>query len=1316
MSALAVALLCWVIGGVAALLLRRRAFAAPFAALATVAGGAAQAFAAVSTLRSGVSEIWSFPWTLPVGALAVRLDPLAAVFLLPAAVVGGLGAIYGVAYLRRHAHGAPIGGGLAAYQLLLVSISLVVTANDLVLFLIAWELMTLSSWALVVTDQHVASVRAAGLRYLVASHFATAALFLFALSLSTGSGTSEIAALSGEASLPRGVLFLLATLGFGTKAAMVPLHVWLPDAHAAAPAHVSALMSAVMVTMGFYGLARFLPVLGEPAGWWAYVFLALGAAGAIGGVVFALAERDVKRVLAYSTVENAGIATLALGLGVLGTASGSPVLAGFGWTAALLHLWNHALAKATLFLGFGAVAQGVGSRSLDAMGGLLQRWAGMGMLLIAAAAALSSLPGLNVFVGEWILARGLLLGGVITGGAPQAALLAGVVVLALTGGLAVACFVRLVGLALLGTPRSEGAAVAVEPGWEFRGPMLALLTGCVAIAAFPGPVAGALRFAVATVAPGAEVDAAVQASRPLATLPLVLVGVAVVVAALRWLAGRRPEPKRSATWGVWLPRTDARHAVYLDFLRGAVDARPSAGAPVGDARGGPRQYERRLLVAGPDGLGEHDDRPRPRGVVPSALRRGREGRSPSAKLLPATRHDVSALHRPHHLDAAHAPVSAGRGAVILLLGGVVLVLAGGFAAVSLGRRRALGEFAFGVFVTGGCVVIGLSGVRVLAGAEGREVTIQSGLPGGPWVFGVDALSALFLVAIAAVGGASALFGVGYLRSERDRRPVGAAHLLVAVLICALVFVVSARAAMPFLIAWEMMALAAYALVVFEHERAEIRRAGLLYLVAAHATTLALVGLFAAWSSGTGVLTFDALAERAPALPANGSFVFALALVGFGLKAGIVPLHFWLPEAHAAAPSHVSALMSGIVIKTGIYGLLRVSTLLGSPPAWSGWLLLGLGVASGVLGVVWALAQHDLKRLLAYHSVENIGIILLGAGAGVLGVAYGSPSVAILGFAGASLHTLNHALFKGLLFLGAGSIAHGTGTRQIDRLGGLARRMPATATAFLIGSAAIVGLPPLNGFVSELLVFRSLIRTGLGPEEVRPAVLAAAALALIGALALACFAKVFGVVFLGAPRTEAAERAHESPAGVVGPLWVLAGACMLIGLVPALVVAPVVRVGALVAGVPFTSPELPPLANALPLTAFTSSFALGIALLWLALSLVRARRSAATTWTWGCGYSAPAPRMQYTASSFAAPLLAPFKVVSGLHEERTPQTFATHAMDQVLERLLVPGWHRLRSASALIRPFQRSRLSTRLFYMEVVLIALLLYLLLGARVS
>ncbi len=396
---------------------------------------------------------------------------------------------------------------------------------------------------------------------------------------------------------------------------------------------------------------------------------------------------------------------------------------------------------------------------------------------------------------------------------------------------------------------------------------------------------------------------------------------------------------------------------------------------------------------------------------------------------------------------------------------VTLILLAGLPA-ALARRPAVGEMLFRVLFGAGCVAGAIPALAVLSGDTVPEVRLAPTTPFGPWVFGLDALSAVFLLAILSVGAACGFYGLTYLTHERGRRAVGAAHLLLAVLVASLALAVVARAALPFLIAWEVMAVAAYLLVVLEHERREVRRAGMIYVAATHVGTLLLFALFAIWAGGTSDLSFHALAAHPPFSAGRGGMILAVALIAFGLKAGAVPFHFWLPEAHAAAPAHVSALMSGIVIKMGIYGLLRTVVLFGAPPPWWGWVVLVLGAVSGVLGVVWALAQHDIKRLLAFHSVENVGIILLGVGAGALGVAYGHPLIAVLGFAGAALHTLNHALFKSLLFLAAGSVIHATGTREIDRLGGLARPMPATTATFLIGSAAIVGLPPLNGFVSE----------------------------------------------------------------------------------------------------------------------------------------------------------------------------------------------------------------------------------------------------------
>ncbi len=654
--------------------------------------------------------------------------------------------------------------------------------------------------------------------------------------------------------------------------------------------------------------------------------------------------------------------------------------------------------------------------------------------------------------------------------------------------------------------------------------------------------------------------------------------------------------------------------------------------------------------------------------------------------------------------------------MIFVAWSIGLMVAAGAFGTALWRRPAAADLVYRLCVGGAVVAGGIPVVRVLAGGSVASVSLATSMPGGPWVFGLDPLSAVFLLLILAAGSASASFGVTYLRDGATARAARASHFFVATLMAAMVTVVVARAALPFLIAWESMALTSYAAIVLDHGRAEVRRAGMLYLVAMHVGTLALFALFAVWGSGAPDLTFASLAGRALDGVSQAA-VLAAALVGFGMKAGLVPLHFWLPEAHAAAPSHVSALMSGVVIKMGIYGLLRTTFLMASPPAWWGWFLLTAGAVSGVLGVVWALAQHDLKRLLAFHSVENIGIIVMGMGAGCLGITYGHPLVAVLGFAGAALHALNHALFKSLLFLGAGSVAHATGTREIDHLGGVIRRMPVTAITFMLGSAAIVGLPPLNGFVSEWLVFRSLLHAGLATSSARMAVLAVAVLGLIGALALACFAKVVGVVFLGTPRDPAVSAAHESRAGMTGPLIALAAACGAVGLLPVLVVPAMLRVGGLVAGTPLMSvwPN-----GADPAVMVATWFSLGCAaalgVVWMARGRRPVARMRVTAETWGCAFASPTARMQYTASSFAAPLLTAYRGVAGIRTERTAVALATHAADPMLVGVVVPVWHGVERAARRIRPLQRGRLSLYLLYVVAALVAVLGYLMLVGRVS
>ena len=369
---------------------------------------------------------------------------------------------------------------------------------------------------------------------------------------------------------------------------------------------------------------------------------------------------------------------------------------------------------------------------------------------------------------------------------------------------------------------------------------------------------------------------------------------------------------------------------------------------------------------------------------------------------------------------------------------------------------------------------GLAAAGLVLGDFAVPARILAHTPlGAPGFLRLDAIGAFFLVPIVLLPACASLFARGYWDGHHE----GARRLRLLFGLCTgfLVLLVAAAQAITFLLAWEGMALTAFFLVMAEDREAETRRAGWIYLVSTHSGTLCLFaafGLTAAASKGSFLFT---PVPAGLAGTTRGTVTFFLFLVGFGLKAGIFPLHFWLPPAHAAAPSHVSAFMSGILIKMGILGLVRLLALVPDPPLWWGALLVVLGALSGILGVAFALAQHDLKRLLAYHSIENIGIILLGLGLGTLGRTAGYPALQALGFAGALLHVLNHSLFKGLLFLGAGSVVHATGSRDLERMGGLAKAMPFTAGAFLAGSWAICGLPPLNGFISEWLIYLAAFR-------------------------------------------------------------------------------------------------------------------------------------------------------------------------------------------------------------------------------------------------
>ncbi|MBI4917893.1 MAG: hypothetical protein HY825_18795 [Acidobacteria bacterium] len=657
----------------------------------------------------------------------------------------------------------------------------------------------------------------------------------------------------------------------------------------------------------------------------------------------------------------------------------------------------------------------------------------------------------------------------------------------------------------------------------------------------------------------------------------------------------------------------------------------------------------------------------------------------------------------------------------LLLLGIACVAAGGIAALAASRSPARASRLAAAGVVTGAVLGLVAAGRVLLTARTEELVRAWDVPYGAIVLRLDPLAAIFLVPLFVLSALAAVYGTRYLADEAAHHSLGAHWFHLCTLLAAMAVVLLARNAVLFLVAWEVMSLAAYFLVTFSHEREEAREAGWTYLVATHLGTAFLLAMFVLLGRAAGSLDFDRMRQAGLAGSPLATAVFLLAVVGFGTKAGFFGLHVWLPEAHPAAPSHVSALMSGVMIKMGIFGLILVLSLLGPPRLWWGGALVGIGAASGVLGVLFALAQHDLKRLLAYHSVENIGIITLGLGLGVTGAAAGLPVVSFAGFAGALFHVLNHALFKGLLFLGAGAVAQATGSRNLDRQGGLLRRMPWTGGTFLVGAAAISGLPPLNGFVSEFLVYFGAFSAAVAPRgAVVVALVVIAALALIGGLAVACFAKAFGVVVLGEPRSTRARDAHEVGRAMRGPMALLALACVAVALAAPLalrLVAPAVAQVATALGVP--AAEAPLVGATAAVTAVVWVFLAviaGVALLALARRLLLRGRAVTRAGTWDCGYAAPTPRMQYTASSFAQPLVDLFSPLLRTERHETvpegpfpaPGSFASHTADLAARAVYLPLFAGAAKALGSLRWLQHGRVQLYVLYIALTLLVLLVW--------
>jgi hydrogenase-4 component B len=602
---------------------------------------------------------------------------------------------------------------------------------------------------------------------------------------------------------------------------------------------------------------------------------------------------------------------------------------------------------------------------------------------------------------------------------------------------------------------------------------------------------------------------------------------------------------------------------------------------------------------------------------------------------------------------------------------------------------------------------------IIAAVSALSASIEILLGGTPWIWRgsfafageatllrLDAISALFLALLSVVGSAGTLYAQSYWPTIEHPRSAGAGRVWWALLLGSLGFVLLAANGLHFLFGWEIFTVSSYFLITLDRQKAAVRAAGWLYLGASHAATLSLFAFFALLASHLGSWELGPMHGRAELAP-----LFWLALFAFGLKAGMFPLHIWLPSAHANAPSHVSAIMSGVTIKLGIYGIVRFSGWMDVPVS-AGWIIVGLGTISAVLGVAFALGQHDLKRLLAYHSVENIGIILIGVGFGLVAQQEEHAAWGQIALAGGLLHVWNHGLFKALLFLGAGAVLHATRTREMSRLGGLWRGMPWTATLFGLGAVAISGLPPLNGFVSEWLVYLGLFdavntHRGLALGAIGAAVM----LGITGALALACFVKVCGVVFLGAPRSAAAERAHECAPSMRWPMAGLAIACLAIGLAPAVFWPAIARATAVWdptwANLP--APASLPVLGALHVALALSASAAAV-LIWSAVRARGLRRAV----TWDCGYVSPSSRIQYTAGSFAATITEWFAWIlrPQQHREAPGEPFPSHARHEshtpetVLDFIVAPCAGRFLRLAELARRLQHGRIQAYLFYLAV----------------
>jgi len=662
----------------------------------------------------------------------------------------------------------------------------------------------------------------------------------------------------------------------------------------------------------------------------------------------------------------------------------------------------------------------------------------------------------------------------------------------------------------------------------------------------------------------------------------------------------------------------------------------------------------------------------------------------------------------------------------LLYGLIIFYLIGAVSSVLLNKKDRICSIVSFMSAAIASVLGILFSLSVLFGSNS---TLQlAGSPVMNFSLVVDKLSAFFILVISITSFAVSIYSTGYVKEYFGKKNIGYLGFLYNIFILSMILVVSANNVVMFLIVWELMSIISYLLVVFEHEKAENRKAGFIYIVMTHIGTGFIILSFLILASGSGSFNFETF--RAAALPPYlKDLAFLFALIGFGTKAGIVPLHIWLPYAHPAAPSNVSALMSGVMIKTAIYMLIRVIfDFLGADTMWWGLLLLFIASISALLGVMYALMEHDMKRLLAYHSVENIGIILIGVAVAMIFMSSGQKELAAFGLIAGLYHTVNHAVFKSLLFMGAGSLIYSTHTKNIEEYGGLIKKMPWTALFFLIGSISISALPPFNGFVSEWLTFQAqLAGMNLSDNIIKIAVLfSGAGLALTSALAAACFVKAFGISFLALPRSAHAEHAKEVPTSMLAGMAILSLMCIVLGIFPSFFVSLIDSVSESLVGTGISGK----MSFDMSITSF-SAFPAGISTIWIALLvfvllplpiiayLLLNRRSTVKYETWGCGQPLSTGRNEYTATAFSKPIRIWLGNIFRPHREiRTTYSDSPYFKEKVIfesdiepvfeKYLYEPVTWVVLTISRLMRVMQTGYIQTYLLYILITLVIALLY--------